>query len=53
MVTGVRHDPWAEAHRIQVEEDKPERLRGTYLRPELYGQPEAAKESKREESTGP
>jgi len=39
QVTGIRHDPWAEAHRIQVEEPKPEELRGTYLHPELYGQP--------------
>jgi len=45
QVTGIRHDPWAEAHRISVEEEKPEELRGTYLHPELYGQPEEAGES--------
>ena len=40
MVTGIRHDPWAEAHRIPVEEAKsPEEL-GTYLHPKVYGQAE-------------
>ncbi len=39
QVTGFRHDAYAEAHRIQVEEDKPEAERGYYLHPELYGQP--------------
>ncbi len=38
QVTGVRRDPWAEAHRIVVEQDKPEYERGYYLHPELYGQ---------------
>jgi len=37
QVTGIRHDPWANAHRIPVEEDKPEAERGTYLVPEVYG----------------
>ena len=37
QVTGVRHDAWANAHRIPVEEDKPEKERGTYLHPELFG----------------
>jgi hypothetical protein len=40
QVTGIRQDPWANAHRIPVEEDKPEKVRGHYLYPELYGQPE-------------
>lgn len=40
QVTGVRQDPWAVAHRIQVDEDKPEAMRGLYLNPELHGQPE-------------
>jgi len=40
QVTGIRHDPWAEANRIPVEEDKPAGEIGTYLYPELYGQPE-------------
>ena len=39
-VTGIRKDPWANAHRIQVEEDKPDKERGYYLHPDLYGQPE-------------
>ncbi|MBN1661277.1 MAG: hypothetical protein JXA93_22985 [Anaerolineae bacterium] len=39
QVTGIRHDPYAEANRIQVVEDKPEDERGTYLHPEVYGQP--------------
>jgi hypothetical protein len=40
QVTGIRMDPWANAHRIQVEEDKPDKERGYYMYPELYGQPE-------------
>ncbi|NOZ78352.1 MAG: hypothetical protein GXP48_04065, partial [Acidobacteria bacterium] len=42
QVTGIRHDPWAEAHRIPVEEEKPEIERGRYLHPELYRQPAKA-----------
>ena len=37
QVTGVRHDPYAEAHRVPVEEDKPPEEQGTYLHPEAYG----------------
>jgi hypothetical protein len=37
QVTGIRKDPWANAHRIQVEEDKPAEERGYYLYPDLYG----------------
>jgi hypothetical protein len=40
QVTGIRKDPWANANRIQVEEDKPAKERGHYLHPDLYGQPE-------------
>jgi len=40
QVTGIRQDAWANAHRIQVEVEKPERERGYYLHPELYGAPE-------------
>jgi carboxypeptidase T len=36
QVTGVRKDPYAEAHRIVVEEEKPDAERGQYLHPELY-----------------
>ncbi|MGD8968540.1 MAG: hypothetical protein PVI07_13605 [Anaerolineae bacterium] len=41
QVTGIRHDPWAEANRIPVEEDKPSEEQGTYLHPEAYGMPES------------
>ena len=40
QVTGIRKDPWANANRIRVEEDKPAKERGYYLHPDLYGQPE-------------
>lgn len=39
QLTGIRQDPWAEAHRIPVEQEKPEHERGKYQHPELYGQP--------------
>ena len=39
QITGIRHDAYANAHRIPVEEAKPEEEQGTYLHPELYGQP--------------
>jgi len=37
QVTGVRKDPYAVAHPIQVEQEKTARERGRYLHPELYG----------------
>jgi hypothetical protein len=37
MVTGVRHDAWANAHRIPTEETKPDSEQGHYLHPELFG----------------
>src|SRR5206468_11282606 len=40
QVTGIRHDPWAEQHRIPVEEPKATAERGQYLHPTEYGQPE-------------
>ncbi|MCK4975758.1 MAG: hypothetical protein KAS36_02360, partial [Anaerolineales bacterium] len=40
QVTGIRHDPFAEANRLPVEEQKPAEERGTYLDPEVYGRPE-------------
>jgi hypothetical protein len=40
QVTGIRKDPWANAHRIRVEEDKPDKERGYYLHPDLHSQPE-------------
>ncbi len=39
QVTGIRQDAWANKHRIQVEQDKPEKERGHYLHPEVYDQP--------------
>lgn len=39
QVTGIRQDVWANANRIPVEEDKPEKERDSYLHPELYNQP--------------
>ena len=39
QVTGIRKDPWANAHRIEVEQDKPHKGRGCYMHPDLYGQP--------------
>ena len=38
QVTGIRQDAWANAHRIPVEEDKPEIQRGYYLHPELFNE---------------
>jgi len=40
QVTGIRQDAYANAHRTVVEVEKPERERGFYLHPELYGQPQ-------------
>jgi hypothetical protein len=40
QVTGIRHDAYANAHRIAVEEEKPSAVRGQYLHPELFGAPE-------------
>jgi len=40
QVTGIRHDPFAEANRIPVEVEKPADQRGTYLHPEAWGVPE-------------
>ena len=37
QVTGIRRDPWANAHRIPSEEEKPANFRGYYLHPEVYG----------------
>ena len=40
QVTGIRQDPWAEANRIPVVEEKPEEERGLFMHPALYGQPD-------------
>ncbi len=39
QVTGIRQDPWANAHRIPVEQEKEAKVKGFYLHPELYGAP--------------
>ena len=39
QVTGIRKDPYAELHRIPVEENKSPGERGTYLNPDAYGKP--------------
>ena len=39
QVTGIRHDPWAEANRIQVEVEKSQQDRGKYQHPALFGKP--------------
>ncbi|HEY0704232.1 MAG TPA: hypothetical protein VGD60_15785 [Candidatus Acidoferrales bacterium] len=39
MVTGIRHDAWANAHRIPTEEEKPANEQGRYIHPELFGAP--------------
>jgi hypothetical protein len=41
QVTGIRQDPYANAHRIPVEQDKPANEQGKYLYPKEYGQPES------------
>ena len=40
QVTGVRSDAVMRTHPFKAEEDKPERERGTYLRPDSFDQPE-------------
>lgn len=37
MITGVRNDPYAKQHRIQVEVEKAPEEKGYYLYPKLYG----------------
>jgi hypothetical protein len=37
QVTGIRQDAYANAHRIQVEEEKPQAERGRYLHPDAFG----------------
>ncbi|MEK6702668.1 MAG: hypothetical protein AABZ53_10415, partial [Planctomycetota bacterium] len=42
-VTGIRHDPWANANRVTVEESKGPATRGKLLSPEAYGRPESSR----------
>ena len=39
QVTGIRHDPYAAAHPMPVEQAKPSDEQGTYLHPVEHGQP--------------
>jgi len=39
QVTGIRHDAFAEANRIPLEEEKPDYARGYYLHPAAHAQP--------------
>ncbi len=39
LITGIRQDAYANAHRIPVEEMKPDIERGFYLTPEILGHP--------------
>ena len=41
QVTGVRHDSYAQAHPLQVEQEKPAEEQGLYLHPVENGQPES------------
>jgi hypothetical protein len=52
QVTGVRHDAYADAHRIEVETDKPAEEIGYYLHPELFGQPESKSVANRARPSG-
>jgi hypothetical protein len=45
QVTGVRHDPYANAHRIQVVVPKEGKADGKYLHPQLYGHPQSKGET--------
>ena len=40
QITAVRQDAYAKAHPLVVEEEKPANLRGYYIHPSLFGQPE-------------
>jgi hypothetical protein len=39
QITGIRKDPWANTHRVQLEKDKQVKERGHYIYPDLYSQP--------------
>lgn len=39
QVTGIRQDAWEKAHPMEVEVQKPQRERGYYINPELFGAP--------------
>ena len=41
LVTGIRKDPYANAHRVQVEQEKQGSKKGKYLHPTEYGFPQS------------
>jgi len=41
QVTGIRHDPYIEAHPLQVEKEKTPEERGRFVSPLEYGRPES------------
>jgi hypothetical protein len=53
QVTGIRQDKFAEANRIQVEEDKSPQERGKYLHAEIHGLPREMSIDYREERERP
>jgi len=40
LITAVRHDAYAQANPLIVEQEKPAREKGFYIHPDLYGQPQ-------------
>jgi len=52
QVTGIRHDAYANAHRIPVTEDKPAAEQGTYLHPDVFGPGDQSGVSARPASAG-
>jgi hypothetical protein len=52
QVTGIRKDPWANAHRIPVEMDKETENKGKYIHPELFGKGPEFRIIKREKIKG-
>ncbi|MCB0732776.1 MAG: hypothetical protein KDC88_17270, partial [Ignavibacteriae bacterium] len=42
QITGIRHDAFANANRIPVEEMKPEKERGKYIHPEAFNMPKTS-----------
>ncbi len=53
QVTGIRHDPYANAHRIKVVQAKPAAEQGRYLQPQLYGQPRSKSVFRVPRASGP
>ena len=41
QVTGIRQDPWSRENRVPVEQEKEREIKGLYIHPKAYGQPES------------